>query len=259
MFWYFGWYKRNVKAKCLISSGITIYRCCTFAETANQSAKMKKKIGTSQVSQPRVSQKEKKKMHKSSQRASSQQFWARLALLTQSFAGKTLSNLDWNVDAGSSILIPREHLSHSSSTPTMLYLRLQEFSPLQDQVVSQEGCSFGHQHGSESVVLKPQPLWAPAQRKHAQHLGHPHLVQLASTSPRWRFMLLHSPFILFCVISFVNAHFQHSTFPFSQHIASKIPVCSRDYQKHVGMKSPDYSRRPSLYNNSSNYHLMQQY
>ena len=96
-------------------------------------------------------------MHKSSQRASSQQFWARLALLTQSFAGKTLSNLDWNVDAGSSILIPWEHLSHSSSTPTTLYLRLQEFSSLQDQVVSQEGCSFGHQHGSESVVLKPQP------------------------------------------------------------------------------------------------------
>ena len=67
-------------------------------------------------------------------------------------------------------------------------------------------------------------------------------------------MLLHIPFTLFCVISFVNANFQHSTFPFSQHIASKIPVCSRDYQKHVGMKSPDYSRRPSLYNNSSNYH-----
>ena len=95
-------------------------------------------------------------------------------------------------------------------------------------------------------------LWAPAQRKHAQHLGHPHLVRLASTSPRWRFMLLHIPFTLFCVISFVNANFQHSTFPFSQHIASKIPVCSSDYQKHVGMKSPDYSRRPSLNYNSSN-------
>ena len=103
-------------------------------------------------------------------------------------------------------------------------------------------------------------LRAPAQRQlPAQRLGHPHPVQLASTCPRWRLMLLHILFILFCVISFVNAHFQHSTFPFSQHIASKIPVCSRDYQKHVGMKSPDYSRRPSLYNNSSNYHLMQQY
>ena len=205
---------------------------------------------------PESAKKEKKKMHKSSQPAPSQQFWARLALLTQSLAGKTFSNLDWNVDAGSSILIPREHLSHSSSPPTTLYLRLQEFTPLQDQVISQEGCSFGHQHSSESV--KTPALWAPAQRKHAQHLGHPHLVQLASTSPRWIFMLLHIPFILFCVISFVNAHFQHSTFPFSQHIASKIPVCSRDYQKHVGMKSPDYSRCPSLYNNSSNYHLIQQ-
>ena len=204
-----------------------------------ESAKKKRKKCTSQASQPPVSNFE-PDLH----------FWRR-ALRAKHFQIWTE-----NVDAGSSILILREHLSHSSSPLTTLYLRLQEFSPLQDQVVSQEGRVFEHQHSSESV--ETPALWAPAQRKHAQHLWHPHLVRLAWTSPRWRFMLLRIPFILFCVISFVNAHFQHSTFPFSQHIASKIPVCSRDYQKHVGMKSPDYSRRPSLYNNSSNYHLIQQ-
>ena len=136
VFWYFSW--RNFIAKCLIPLfrhyNLQVLYFCRNGEPVSKKEKENK---------PAQSQ-QKRKMHKSSRPPPSQQFWARLALSTQSFTGNKLSNLDWNVDAGSSILIPREHLSHSSSPPTTLYLRLQEFSPLQDQVVSQEGCSFGH-------------------------------------------------------------------------------------------------------------------
>ena len=169
MFWYFGWHKRIFKAKCLIP----LFRyhhlqVLYFCRNGEPVSKKEKKKCTSQASQPRVSKREKKKCRSQASQLPVSNFEPDLHFWRRALRAKHFQIWTENVDAGSSILILREHLSHSSSPLTTLYLRLQEFSPLQDQVVSQEGCSFGHQHGSESVVLKPQPLWAPAQRQHAQ-------------------------------------------------------------------------------------------